>query len=117
VRKKIIQAMFIGGNAEKLAELARGEKVVELRVAAIRNLGLLGGDKSGPFLVTMYESDRSPEVRKAVINGLFLQSNAKALVSLARKEKDPAMKKQLVSKISLINSDETERYLLELLNE
>jgi hypothetical protein len=52
-----------------------------------------------------------------VINGLFLQSNAKALIGLARKEKDPAMKKQLVSKISLINSDETEKYLLELLNE
>lgn len=117
VRKKIIQAMFIGGNAEKLAELARGEKVVELRVAAIRNLGMLGGDKSGPFLVSLYESDQSAEVRKAVINGLFIQSNAKALVGLARKEKDPGMKKQLVSKISLINSDETERYLLELLNE
>lgn len=117
VRKKIIQAMFIGGNAEKLAELARGEKVVELRVAAIRNLGMLGGDKSGPFLVSLYESDQNPEVRKAAINGLFVQSNAKALVNLARKEKDPAMKKQLVSKISLINSDETERYLLELLNE
>jgi HEAT repeat protein len=117
VRKKIIQAMFLGGNAEKLAELARGEKIVELRVAAIKNLGLLGGEKSGVFLVSMYESDNSPEVRKAVINGLFLQSNAKALIGLARKEKDPAMKKQLVSKIALINSDETEKYLLELLNE
>lgn len=117
VRKKIIQAMFIGGNADKLAELARGEKVVELRVTAIKNLGLLGGEKSGPFLVSMYDSDRDAEVRKAVINGLFLQSNARALIGLARKEKDPSMKKQLVSKISLISSDETEKYLLELLNE
>ncbi|MGZ8867981.1 MAG: hypothetical protein ACXW2P_06525 [Thermoanaerobaculia bacterium] len=109
--------MFIGGNADKLEELARGERVVELRVTAIKNLGLLGGDKSGPFLVSMYDSDRDVEVRKAVINGLFLQSNAKALIGLARKEKDPSMKKQLVSKISLISSDETEKYLLELLNE
>ena len=117
VRKKIIQAMFIGGNAEKLAELARGEKNPELRVTAIKNLGLLGGEKTGQFLVSMYESDTNPDVRKAVINGLFLQSNAGALVNLARKERDAQMKKQIISKLSLINSRESTDYLLEILNE
>jgi tetratricopeptide (TPR) repeat protein len=116
VRKKIIQAMFIGGNADKLAELARNEKVLELRLAAIKNLGLMGG-RSGDFLVQMYESDPSHQVRDAVINGLFLQGNAKALVGLARKEKDRELKKEIVSKLSLMNSEEGSQYLLELLNE
>lgn len=116
VRKKIIQAMFIGGNADKLAELARNEKVIELRVTAIKNLGLMGGG-TGPALVQMYESDRNRVVREAVVNGLFLQRNAKALIDLARKEKDPEMKKEIVSKLSLIRSEETANYLLEVLNE
>ena len=116
VRKKIIQAMFIGGNAEKLAELARSEKVLELRLAAIKNLGLMGG-RSGDFLVQMYETDPSHQVRDAVINGLFLQNNGKALVALARKEKDRELKKEIVSKLSLMNSEEGSQYLLELLNE
>ena len=117
VKKKIIQAMFIGGNADKLSELARTEKVLELRLAAIKNLGIMGGANTGPMLVSMYESDSNPEVKKACINGLFLQSNAKALIGLARKEKDPAMKKSIVSKLALIQSKETTDYMMELLNE
>lgn len=117
VRKKIIQAMFIGGNADKLGELARNEKVLELRLAAIKNLGLMGGKNTGATLVAMYESDSNPEVKKAVLNGLFLQSNSKALIELARKEKDPSMKKAIVSKLSLIGNEDSTNYLMELLNE
>ena len=117
LRKKIIQAMFIGGNAEKLYDIARNEKNEELRLTAIRNMGLLGGPKTGSLLNQMYETDSSPEVRKAVINGLFLQGNAKALVALARKEKNREMKKEIVQKLSLINSQDATEFLVELLNE
>lgn len=117
LRKKIIQAMFIGGNAEKLGEIARDEKNEDLRVAAIRNLGLLGGGKSGQILVTIYQTDSNPDVRKAVINGLFLQNNGSALVQLARTEKDPEIKKSIVSKLSIMHSKEATDYLLELLRD
>ncbi|HEX7151386.1 MAG TPA: HEAT repeat domain-containing protein [Thermoanaerobaculia bacterium] len=115
IRKQIIRAMFIGGGAEKLTEIARTERVPELRIAAIKNLGLMGGAKSAQALQSLYETDSSAEVRKAVIHGLFLQSNAKALVALARKEKDPGMKKEIISKLSLIHSSEATDYLLEYL--
>lgn len=117
IRKQIIQAMFLGGNADKLGDIARNEKVQELRLVAIRNLGLLGGPRSGQALVAIYEVDGSPDVRVAVIKGLFLQSNASALITLARKEKDPSLKKEIVSKISLIHSKESADYLMEYLRE
>ena len=117
VRKKIIQGMFIGGNAEKLGDIARTEKVVELRVVAIRNLGLLGGARSGELLRTLYESNTDTELRRAVINSLFLQQNAKALVDLARKEKDIELKREIISKLSLIHSPDATDYLLEYLRE
>lgn len=117
LRKKIIQAMFIGGNAEKLGEIARSERNEELRLTAIKNLGLLGGAKTGQILVSMYQSDPNPEVRKACVNGLFLQNNGAALVQLARAEKDPEMKKSIVSKLSIMHSKEATDYLLEFLRE
>ncbi len=117
IRKQIIQAMFLGGNADKLSDIARNEKVQELRLVAIRNLGLLGGPRSGQALVSIYETDGSPDVRVAVIKGLFLQANARALIALARKEKDPSLKKEIVSKISLIHSKESADYLMEYLRE
>jgi HEAT repeat protein len=115
VRKKILQAMFIGGNSEKLAEIARNEKVLELKVTAIRNLGLLGGGHSGDLLLSLYNSDPRPEVRKGVIDGLFVQGNARTLVSLARAEKDPETKRRIIEKLSVMGSKEATDYLMEFL--
>jgi hypothetical protein len=117
VRKKIIQAMFIGGNSEKLAEIARNEPVLDLKLAAIRNLGLLGGERSGQHLTSIYDSDSRVEVRKSVINSLFIQNNARALVDLARREKDPELKKSIVSRLSLMKSKEATDYLMEYLRD
>lgn len=115
VRKKILQAMFIGGNSEKLAEIARNEKVLDLKVTAIRNLGLLGGGRSGDLLLTLYNTDTRPEVRKGVIEALFIQGNARTLVSLARAEKDPETKREIIQKLSVMRSKEATDYLMEFL--
>lgn len=115
VKKRILQAMFVGGNVDKLSELARNEKDPELRRAAIRNLGLTNRPGSTETLLAIYSSDQTPETRKAVINALFVQNNAKALVDLARAEKDPQTKKEIVSKLAVMKSKEATDYLLELL--
>jgi hypothetical protein len=44
-----------------------------------------------------------------------VQNNAEALVSLARRETDPAMKKELVQRLSVMKSKVAVDYLLELL--
>jgi hypothetical protein len=49
------------------------------------------------------------------VNTLFMQRNAKALVDVARSEKDPQMKKEIVSKLSIMKAPEATDYLLELL--
>jgi hypothetical protein len=117
VRKKIISAMFISGNADTLGEIARSEKVEVLRVAAIRNLGLLGGSRSSQLLVSIYDTDSSSEVKESVVNSLFIQNNAKALVDLARKEKDRERKRDIISKLSLMHSKVASDYLIEFLKE
>jgi HEAT repeat protein len=115
VKKSILQAMFVGGDADKLIELAKGEKDPELRKTAIRNLGLMKRPGTSEALTGIYASDAAPEVRKAVVNALFLQNNATALVTLARAERSAEMKKEIVSKLSLMKSKEATDYLLELL--
>ena len=117
VKKKILQAMFVGGSVDKLSEIARSERNPELRATAIRNLGLAGGARAAQTLVSIYESDTNVEVRSSVINALFLQGNAKALVDIARKEKDPEMKKKIISKLSIMGSKEAADYLMEVLKE
>ncbi|PYQ99266.1 MAG: hypothetical protein DMF97_11360 [Acidobacteria bacterium] len=116
VKKSIIQAMFIGGNAEKLIDLARNEKDPQLRRVAVRNLGLMGSARTGDAIKAIYQSDSTPEIRREAINALFLQNNGRVMVELARAEKDPAMKKEMVKKMSAMSrSKEVTDYLLELL--
>jgi HEAT repeat protein len=115
VKKRILQAMFIGGDADKLIELAKSERDPELRKTAIHNLGLMKRAGTTEALTSIYASDTSPDVKKAVINALFLQQNATALVTLARAERNTELKKEIVSRLSLMKSKEATDYLLELL--
>jgi HEAT repeat protein len=116
VKKRILQAMFVGGSADKLMELAKTEKDPTLRRTAVRNLGLMGSSKTGEAIKLIYQGDASPEIKKEAINALFLQNNGRILVELARAEKDPAMKKEMVQKMSIMGkSKEITDYLLELL--
>ena len=100
-----------------LIELARTEKDMSLRRTAVRNLGLMGSSKTAEAIKQIYQaSDSTPEIRKEAINALFLQNNGRVMVELARAEKDPALKKELVAKMSIMHgSKEVTDYLMELL--
>jgi HEAT repeat protein len=117
VKKQILQAMFVGGNATRLIELANNEQNPELRRTAIRNLGIMGSRQTADALVGLYAREKDPEIRKAVIQGLFTQGNAEQLVAIARKETDPVMRKEIVRRLSTMNGSKVAMdYLLEILN-
>jgi hypothetical protein len=115
VKKKILQAMFVGSDADALIAVAKTETDPDLRAAAVRDLGVMKAERTGAALQAIYASDAPVAVRKAAIQGLFVQNNAHALVALARAEKDPELKKEIVSKLSVMHSKEATDYLLELL--
>ena len=116
VKRQILQALFVGGNATRLIELAKTEPNAELRRTAVRNLGLMRTAATGPALVEIYTSQKEAEVRNAAVQGLFVQNNAEALVTLARRETDPVMKKELVQRLSLMSKSKVAMdYLMEVL--
>jgi HEAT repeat protein len=116
VKKRILQAMFVGGNATRLIELANSEQNVELRRTAIRNLGLMGSPRTGEALTAIYGREKDLETRKAVIQAFFLQNNAEQLVAIARKETDPEIRREIVSRLSTMRSKVALDYLMEILN-
>jgi len=75
----------------------------------------MGGNGRSDVLVSIYQSDSNQEVRHAVLNALFLQQNGKAMVDLARAEKDPQMKQEIVKKMALIHSKDVTDYMMEIL--
>jgi tetratricopeptide (TPR) repeat protein len=116
VKKQIVRALFTGGSLTRLSELARTEQNPELRLLAVRNLGVMDSRRTGDVLVEIYNRDKDVEIRKAVISGLANSNNAEALVALARKETDPVMKKLMVSRLANMRSKVATDFMVELLS-
>src|SRR5215467_5063732 len=115
LRREILQAFFLAGDSSKLVQAAQGEKDPELRRTAIRNLGLMGGGNASSALQDIYAKETDRSLKEEVLNAYFLQGNAKALVAIAKSEKDPGLRKRAVEKLSLMGSKEGNEYLMELL--
>ena len=95
--------------------MANTRELVKRR-KAIRNMGPSGGPSSYPALLAIYSKSGDEETKKAVTDALFVGGDAHDLVALARNEKDPAAKKNIVSKLAIMHSKEATDYMLELLN-
>jgi tetratricopeptide (TPR) repeat protein len=114
VKEEIIQAMFVAGDAERVGQLARSEPNPELRAEAVRSLGAMGAKRGAAVLLQLWDSETDPEVRESIIDGLFIQGNARAMIELARKEKDHDMQRSIVQKLSVMKNAEARAYLREL---
>lgn len=115
LRRELLQAFFLAGDSGKLMEVAESEKDPGLRRTAIRNLGLINSADSAKALQSIYAKETDRGVREEVLNAYFLQGNAAALVAIARNEKDSELKKEAVSKLSVMHSKEATDYLMEIL--
>jgi PBS lyase HEAT-like repeat len=117
VKREIIRAMFLSRDVDRVTLLARDEADLSLRREAVRSLGLMGGTSAADVLGQLYWAQgQPPEIRREVVNALFMQGNAKALVEIARKETDPDLKKDIVSRLSMMKSKDATDYLMELIN-
>ena len=76
----------------------------------------MGRSKTGQSLAGMYPSETDLENKKAIINALFVQNNASAMVDIARKEGDINLKKFIVNQLAVMHSKEATDYMLEILN-
>lgn len=117
-KSAIIGALVAAGpkGTDVLSNIATSEQDPELRRKAIRNLGITGGASAAPALVATYQGSSDAESKKAALEGLFLAGDAHDLVSLARAEKDPALKRALVSRLSIMHNKEATDYMMEILN-
>ena len=115
VKRAVVEGLLVSGSSDKLLELAKNEKDASLRHFIINQAGVMGRNKTGAALASMYATETDPENKRAIVNALFIQGNAPALIDIARKETDLNLKKQVVSQLSLMHSREASDYLMEIL--
>lgn len=117
-KRAVINALVASGSkgSDLLKQIASSETDPELRNRAIRNLGVAGGMSVGPTLVSIFGKSSDPETKRAAADALFVSGDAHDLVELAKAEKDPAVKRELVSKLAVMHNKEATAYMIEILN-
>jgi HEAT repeat protein len=105
----------MAGDTTRLVGVVRSDADPELRRTAMRSLGLARDPATTELLVSLYPKETDSNVREAIIDALHTQGNAAALVSLARQERDPELRRSLVSRLSTMKAKEATDYLVELL--
>ncbi|HEY7403798.1 MAG TPA: HEAT repeat domain-containing protein [Candidatus Angelobacter sp.] len=115
-REAAVGAMLLCGCSRELAQIVETEKDPAVLDKAINTLGLVGGEESLAALTKLYSSQAGIPVKKKVINALFLHGAGREMVALARKETNPELRRELIQKMSLMNSPEITDYMMEILN-
>ncbi len=111
----ILESMFMLGDPTRLLEISRTEKDPKLRASAIRSLGLMHSAQATDGLTALYANEQDMNVKKQIVESLWIQHSAKALVDVAKKETNPEMKRDIVQKLTMMHSKEATDYMMELL--
>ncbi|MEW5982322.1 MAG: HEAT repeat domain-containing protein [Acidobacteriota bacterium] len=117
IRRATLEGLFVAGDVDRLIQVAKTEKDPALRKKAIQLMGMRRDARASALLVEIYwQPGQTPDVKKSVIDGLFIQNNATALIDIAKRETDASMKREAVSRLSVMKSKEATEFLLELIN-
>ncbi len=103
-------------SQQLLEQVARGNGNPDLQLKAIQYLGISRQQSAAPVLAEVYSSATDAGVKRAVINALATHDRTgKTLVELAQKERDPELKREIVSRLTTMKSKEATDYLMGLL--
>jgi len=103
------------GNLDKLLEVARTEKEMKLRRFAINNLSTPRAASTDDTLASMYNSEQDQDVKRSIIDALASQKNVKAMIQIARAEKDNRMQQRILERLVNMKSPEASDYLMEII--
>ncbi len=105
-QRAIVQALGVAGNASALAAIAGDARQGEdIRIAALQALGVAGDDGGSDELVKLYSHADSPALRDAVLQGLLVSDDSRAVLDLYHKAGSVEEKKRLLRTLTMMGDD------------
>ncbi|MGH8172150.1 MAG: HEAT repeat domain-containing protein, partial [Rhodanobacteraceae bacterium] len=105
-RRAIIQSLGVAGNSTALAAIAGNAQLPEdIRVTALKALGVAGDEGGGDALVKLYAQADTPALRDAVMQGLLVAGDTDAVLKLYRNAKSNDEKKALLRLLTTMDDD------------
>lgn len=114
-RGALLQAIGIAGDEALLLKMVRAEKDPARLIDGLEALALVDGDKVQGELLAIYRERSEREVKRAVLNALFVQSSGKALLEIFRQEKDGDLRKEAFQFLTMIDDEDSVQLIEETL--
>jgi tetratricopeptide (TPR) repeat protein len=106
IKRAILRSFMIAHNRDALLSAARNESNAELRLEAIRQLGVMGGASE------LYPTESSFEGKREIIRGLMVSGDAQKLTDIAKNEKDPKLRGEAIRELGVMGRSKTGDALL-----
>lgn len=101
----VINSLGVAGDIDGLVQLLAGNLTPPARVAAFRAIGVSGGERAGRTLVSLYPRATTAEERQAVLEGVLISDDAKAMVSLYKSAKSKEEKQQILRMLTSMDDE------------
>ena len=105
LQSKIIQSLGVAGDVDAIVQLLAGNLSQPVRLEAYRAIGVGGGKRAGDALVALYPRAGSREERDAILQGLLIADDAKAMTALYKSAKTKEEKQQILRMLTTLGDD------------
>jgi HEAT repeat protein len=116
LRRAILESMSIADDIDGLIALLESETDPGLRSAAIQVLAVTNDPRASDYLLSLYPRAVNSE-KQAIIQSMMIMEDAPGLMGLLNSETNPELKRQMVQLLATMESEVTEEYLFDLLEE
>jgi len=111
----ILEALGMTGSSEQLLKLVSNESDARLRMAGIQGLSHIYRKGTPGQFRGLYERETDAKLKVHLLNAMLVSGDTPTLIEVAKKDSDPAMRREAVSRLSQMRNKEAQAYLRELL--
>lgn len=101
----LVHAYAIAGDLDSLRKLAQSADDTQVRIDAVRSIGIVGSPESAQALLDIYKGSKDAEVRDAALEGLMIQGDEAVLLQIYRASTDAQEKQTVLRHLTIIGGD------------
>jgi len=101
----LVQAYAISGDLASLRKIAEGNGDHDVRVDAVRSIGIIGNDAARTALREIYSGSTDQEIKEAALQGMMISGDEQGVLTLYRGAKTSDEKRSLMRMLSMMGGD------------
>jgi hypothetical protein len=103
--KNLMEALAVAGDVQSLKRIADTSPDANLRLEAVRRMGIIESPEAKKMLRDTYASATDPKVKAAALDGLLIAGDQNVVLELYKAAKTPEEKRAVLRTLSVMGGD------------